>query len=583
MKREMRWLSMILAAVMVLSLAACGGSAGTTDTNTGKTSTTTSTPKADAPAATDEKKDDAAASTPAATDDSAAAPAADYATAEEILSRDFSTPYTIEYAGVQLQDGNDNNHGNAYDEWWSSTFNVEWDATSLTFENWAQRMNTWLNADDIPEWCVWNFNAGDAINYVDQDILLKLPDGWKEKYPNLAASQDLVPAAKYYEEMFGGTYFIFRPVYATNFPADVVTSHYAVNLRKDWAEQAGYDLSKNIESNTITLDEFIAYNQAVKDAGIIEYPFVGTTSHFISLAGMTCEHDGGSMTAYYKGEDGKYHWGPAEESSGVKAQLTKLKQMYDNGLVYPEFYTILNDDDQPYFHTSAQAASICGNGMAVMMDRCTTYMRENLGLDYWEVGLELVLTDENGVHHGDPSGNYWGCNIISPYIDEDKLERLLTIWDFDCTEYGQMCVRMGVPEVDWTYDDNGELVNLLEGKEGSITQKYDVVPIIYGNMVVLSDDFGFVNPAFDPRARQRISDLMILRAGITTAKDKEMDWDFLSYSSQALNLASMNYADEYANLITKSGDFSANYDQWVQEKMALVQPVLDDLNSKFAD
>ena len=57
----------------------------------------------------------------------------------------------------------------------------------------------------------------------------------------------------------------------------------------------------------------------------------------------------------------------------------------------------------------------------------------------------------------------------------------------------------------------------------------------------------------------------------------------MSYSSQAMNLASMTYADEYANLITKSGDFSANYDQWVSDKMSMIQPVLDELNAAFCE
>ena len=43
-----------------------------------------------------------------------------------------------------------------------------------------------------------------------------------------------------------------------------------------------------------------------------------------------------------------------------------------------------------------------------------------------------------------------------------------------------------------------------------------------------------------------------------------------------MNLASMTYADEYANIITKPGDFDANYDQWVADKLKMIQPVLDD-------
>ena len=45
----------------------------------------------------------------------------------------------------------------------------------------------------------------------------------------------------------------------------------------------------------------------------------------------------------------------------------------------------------------------------------------------------------------------------------------------------------------------------------------------------------------------------------------------------------MVYADEYANIITKDADFDATYDQWVADKLPLIQPVLDDLNEKFGE
>ena len=50
-----------------------------------------------------------------------------------------------------------------------------------------------------------------------------------------------------------------------------------------------------------------------------------------------------------------------------------------------------------------------------------------------------------------------------------------------------------------------------------------------------------------------------------------------------MNLASMTYADEYANIITKDGDFDANYDQWVADKLKMIQPVLDELNAAFGN
>ena len=100
-------------------------------------------------------------------------------------------------------------------------------------------------------------------------------------------------------------------------------------------------------------------------------------------------------------------------------------------------------------------------------------------------------------------------------------------------------------------------------------------------MFILSDDYSFISPAFSKNARDRVAVLYNTRSDLASCKDQTVDWDLASYSSQALNLASMTYADEYANLITKEGDFSANYDAWVAEKMSLIQPVLDELNAAF--
>lgn len=593
MKKRMRYLSILLAVIMVMSLAACGGTSGGS-TNPGNAGTASSA-KTDAAKTDTAKTDTAKTETTTPATDNGASEADEntntlsgviYGSPEEILSRDYSEHMKLEYAGIQLVDGFDYTAGNEYLKWWSDTFNIEWDVTSLTFENWAQRMNTWLNADDIPEWCVWNFNAGDIINYAEQDIIKRMPDDWKERWPNLAASQtaDLVPYADYYDNLLGGTYVFFRPVMGRNFPAhNGVTTHMGVHLRRDWAEQVGFDLSECDAKGTITLDQIIDYCRKVKEAGIVEYPFVGTTGHFMNLADMNSDHTGMLQSAYYIGDDGLYHWGPAEEENHIKDNLTKLKTMFDEGLVYPDFYTILNDDDQPYFNTSGQAAVIFGNGMPRFFDECGRVMPENLGVDYYEVGAFYSLVDENNVYHADKSANFFATNILSPYISEDHFERLMSMWDYSCTKEGQDRIRMGVRGVDFDYDENGELVNLLADTFGSISAKYNEVNSfrIYHTMVICSDDFGLINPAFDPRAREISIHGYMVRDEIGTHKDRDFDFDLASYSSQAMNLATMTYTDEYANLVTKSGDFSANYDQWVQEKLQLVQPVLDELNAKF--
>ena len=224
------------------------------------------------------------------------------------------------------------------------------------------------------------------------------------------------------------------------------------------------------------------------------------------------------------------------------------------------------------------------SGMAAWFDRYDQYMQENLGLSFWDTSDVFIITDDEGNAHDDPSTNYWACNILSPYLDDAKYERLMSIWDYGCTEEGQLRIRLGIPDVDWKYDEDGDIqVTLEEQGYATLEDKYTSLYPITGNMFILSDDYSFINPGLLNKLAIRSPTFTVKRAEITTADDREIDWDLLSYSSQAMNLASMTYADEYANIITKSGDFDTNYDQWVSDKMSMIQPVLDELNAAFGE
>lgn len=501
---------------------------------------------------------------------------------EGILARDYSEKLDISYAGLYVEEGFDYNHGNEYNEWWTKTFNVEWEPTGLTFENQNERMNTWINAEDLPDWSVWDFNAADAIKYVDQGLVKKFPDDWKERYPNLAKAAENSPANQYYEDLFGGTYFMFRPMMAENFPADVITPHGAVYLRTDWAKQAGYDLTKNQQTHTITLSEWIDYMQKVKDAGLCEYPLYNAPSELLNAISHVSNHVGyTSSDEFYIGEDDQYHWGPGEEKNGIKDAVKALHDAYEKGLIYPEFYTLETNECEDYFAVSGAAATYFNRGLCSIGDLNNSKMKENLGLNFWDVSDVFVLTDDNGVVYGDPQLNYWNANIISPNCSDEKVERLLSIWDYGCTDEGYKRINLGIKGVDWDEDADGNTISYLVEEGKLLVDKYQgVYPIING-MFIISNDFEFIDPAISEQSKEKFSQLFITRAERYYSKDKEPDWNFLSYTSQALNVASYTYETEYANLITATGDFDKNYDNWLAEKENVIDTALDDLNANL--
>jgi putative aldouronate transport system substrate-binding protein len=155
------------------------------------------------------------------------------------------------------------------------------------------------------------------------------------------------------------------------------------------------------------------------------------------------------------------------------------------------------------------------------------------------------------------------------------------MFEYSCTEQGQLEVRCGIEGTDWNLDANGEILSNYE--PGVRTQDVYAIHPVYGNMVILTDDFQFRNPSFAPPFRAKALEMYHLRESASTAETfpPEPDWNVVLHSSRALNLATLDYPVEYSALIAKGGDIEANWRAWVNEKMVNIQPVLDELNAKL--
>ena len=208
-------------------------------------------------------------------------------------------------------------------------------------------------------------------------------------------------------------------------------------------------------------------------------------------------------------------------------------------------------------------------------------MRENLGLEFWDVSEVFVLTDDEGVVHDDPILNFFGCSIISPTISDEKLERLLSYWDYGCTDAGYKRINLGIKGVDWDEEDGKVVSHLVETGELLVNKYQGVYPIVNGSFII-SNDFEFIDPAITDKSKEEFSEQFIVRSDRYKSKGSDPDWDLLSYSSQALNVASFNYAEEYSHLISLAGEFDSNYENWINEKAGVINAALDDLNTNLA-
>ncbi|MDR1262049.1 MAG: ABC transporter substrate-binding protein [Oscillospiraceae bacterium] len=493
----------------------------------------------------------------------------------------YAEPITLTWAQAGVNEGVDLT-GDAYGQYWLNKFNVTLDVIPMTFDAWEERLRIWINSGDMPD--VANFSAyqyGELVDYVDQELIYRLPDGWQDRWTNVSAAQSYVPAASAIADNLDGTYLLLRPVFSIHKPAEKLSYHTLLYMRKDWMEAVGAELK-----DTYTIDEITEIARLIKEndpgalGGNLLPMCIETTNMGNVLPKNIFTHS--VNNPYYRGEEGRYTWGPADP---LTLEGLKIYQMwYKEGLLDPEFYTLEKSfGDQYRFYYEGNVGIITADGMAGRMKLFYTEL-ENIELDP-EASLHIAqLVGNDGKYHQNEQSNYWASIIFSPTISDAKFERAMDMIDFSASLEGQELINMGFKDADWTVDESGDYVNLLpdQGFTG-LDKKYPSTQSLWGGMLCLGDDFAFVSPSNPKEFRDLVAKFYALRdeLGQDPATFLDIDWDIAFYSSPVMSQATMTLADEYAQLVLMDGDLEANWNNWVNEKMRVVQPVLDELNEKF--
>lgn len=558
MKKSKKLIAALLASLMVLSTAAC--SDGETQSSSSQQSGTNS---------------------------SAAGETSSVETSDTGEEGTYDTHVDLSWYKEGITGHEINYDGDALGQFWQDKFNVTIDLTAATMDDsdWNERLRIWINSGDMPDVAHWGFNYGELADYAAQDAVYRFPDDWKERWPNVAASQEYVPGAAVAEEKLGGTYVLFRTIFANHRPSERLSYHALLYMRKDWMEACGVEIKDTYSPSEL---EEIATKFKEMDPGNVGSQLVPISIRTYDVPkiypGTVFPESINVGDGYYKDENGQFQWAPADERT--LEGLEKYQNLYTSGLLDPEFYTLTRYEGTEKFYIGGIAGIVLDDGMGYMIQsRMEDGLQKNLGLDPDEALHIAQLVGEDGKYYYREDMNFYGAIIFSPDITDEQFERAMDILDFCCTEEGQEIINMGFEGEDWELDENGEYVSLLPneitGNASSILgSKYPSADVFFGG-VILGDDFQFVSPNYTKETRDIISHFYELRDELsdeTTLLPREYDYEF--YSSRAKTQANMDLSEEYAQLILKEGDLETNWKNWVDEKMQLVQPLLDELNQQ---
>jgi len=561
MKVFKRILCLAIVVLMLFSMAACGGSANKSS-QSGSSSSTGST-----------SSSGSTGTTSGTTGSSQQKPADGGQKEYEHV--------VINLATIQAQDGYDYTKGDPFAQYYSDMFNYTLNVTALAWDNWNERLRIWINAGDMPDVAVYNFIFADAAGYVEQELLKKLPDDWKTRWPNVAKVYEATQLGPEMEKRFGGTYFLPRARFFYNAIGDPLPDHWSLYMRKDWAEAINFPIK-----TTYTISEVIDFAKQIKasDPGNLGDNLIPLAVQPHSAVELFVYRNSTYYNSFYKDpNDGLYKWGAA--SVDTLEGLKLFAEAYQAGVLFPEFYTLPSNEDTRQFDTQGIAASNFGQApTAAVHTNLVNNFQQNLNLDPFECVNMATILGEDGNYHQRDLINFWGAVIFSPNVDDKVFERWMDVLDYNASDEGRITLNLGLKDIDWTYDSDGSLKSLHDVKKqplGGPNGKYPSMGYTLG-AIILFDDFAFDNPNNDPRAVEMSRTLYRERCQIATAATfPKIDWDLYCFDSPSMRKVQFDYDTELCSLVLMEGDIETNWRNWVESKMPLIEPVLEELNSQL--
>jgi len=484
----------------------------------------------------------------------------------------WAEPLTVSFASVQVRGGVDYNDC-IMSHHFRDPFNITWDMVSLTWDNWAEMLRIWISAGDMPDMATWDYQHGEAVTFARDGLVRRMPDNWKQRWPHTAAAVESSTLGPAIEEMMGGTYFLPKPIFAANKPVDPLVGHQMVTLRRDWLEAVGAEIKF-----TYTVSELIDIARAFQehDPDGLGSALVPMSFHRYSAARDIVGRQFAHFNTFYLGEDGTYQWGPANPAvlEGLRLYQTAVRE----GLTHPDFFLWRGDEDIQHFRTLGVAGMMLNSGMASIQQDVWADLR-SIGLDPHEVFHAAVVLGEDGMFHEREVINFWTTLIFSPDLPEADFERIMYLVDYVATEESQLTIRMGFEGVDWERDGQGGF-NMLIPEDVIITDKYPSIHPLYGNMIILSDDFHMINPALLPELRAITAEMYATKARLSNEVTvPRTDWNVQFHDSNSMRMVGFNFNDVFTELIMQDGDLETNWREWIAAQAPLVNPVIEELNA----
>lgn len=322
---------------------------------------------------------------------------------------------------------------------------------NITWDDYTQKIQLWASSGSLPDVFVGDFrNSKTFTDWATQGVIKEIPEELSA-YPNLEeymSDEAIVGSAK----VNGTVYCIPRKSYPSQ---EWTAVDREIAYRWDLAQEAG------ITEEPKTWEEFDAMIQAIMEADPEGTGIQGMTANakglFSSIflpysSSIVC--DQGIAYKWVLDEDGLYK--PAYFAEDMLPALQLMRDMYDNGTIEPDIALTNNQSSREKFLQGKSAAILFGGGVgADNYNNVAKYWESVHGTDYLEdVKILDIMPDKDGELAYCATDYAWSETYISSSVDDEKLDKILQLYDYLLSEEGGIYT---------TYGPEGELFDLVDG------------------------------------------------------------------------------------------------------------------------
>lgn len=331
-------------------------------------------------------------------------------------------------------------------------FNITITPVSVGWDDYSEKGTIWAASDSLPDVIGAQALVGSAQYYqwIEDGIVRALPEDLSQ-YPNVMNNLQQPEVEAYAVD--GNNYLLPRQTYAN---AEWWCMDRGILNRKDWREQLDIPVPKTEQD---FIDMWLAYTANDMNGD-------GTTVYGVApdsktmLFSQTFPTYGYTDTRWVKSDDGNLVIPSMEESA--LPLMTFLRKAYAAGAFDPDFVSYVSGDGKENFATGKIGTliqQVTPKHINAINEEWKKVQKDKDFVDCVEILRPPEVSDQIPIMFAEKP--YWSETYINSSVDDDKMAKILEIYDYFYTEEGMRMQLYGFEDEDYKIEDD-EIVLMTE-------------------------------------------------------------------------------------------------------------------------